>query len=143
MKKLLTILLAVALLIGMAGATYTAVSAVKTLDDLNDYTAAPGSWTSIATSTSYNYIAYDGNYNYIVGVNVTAVGTSPKFNVIHGTNPPAFRASLGNLAYSLTNNTVQWFGPLESARFLNSTGYFQFSTTNVTTGKITVLKVHK
>lgn len=130
-------------IIGTSGASYTAISAMKSLDDLNDYTFAPTEWTTLATGSNYNYVTYDGDYNYIIGVNVTAVGTFPKFNVIKGTNPPAFRAELGNLVYSLTNNKVHWFGPLESARFVNSTGYLQFSTTNVTTGTIMVLKVHK
>jgi hypothetical protein len=141
MKKILSILFALVMIVGMAGATYSAVSAVVTLDELNDYTVAPAAWTSIATSTNYNYVAYDGSYDYIIGVNVTVVGTSPTFNIEQGTNPPAFRSSIGDKSYTLTNNTVRWFGPLESARFVNSTGYLQFSTTNVTTGKIMVLKV--
>jgi hypothetical protein len=143
MKKFILFALIVSLMVGPALATYTPVSAVKTLDALNDYTFAPAAWTSIATSTNYNNILYDGSYDYIVGVNVTVVGTSPTFNVIAGTNPPAFRAGIGDLEYSLTNNSVQWFGPLESARFLNGTGYYNFGTTNVTTGKIMVLKVAK
>ncbi len=143
MKKFILFALIVSLMIGSALATYTPVAAVKTLDALNDYAFAPSAWTTLATSTNYNNILYDGAYDYIVGVNVTVIGTSPTFNVIAGTNPPAFRAGIGNLAYSLTNNTVHWFGPLESARFLNGTGYFNFGTTNVTTGKIMVLKVAK
>lgn len=143
MKKIFSILFALALIMGMAGAiTYTPITAVKTLDEPNDYTLAC-TWTTLATTTGINSVAYDGSYNYIVGVNVSVVGTSPKFNVEMGTNPPAFRSSIGDKTYSLTNNTVQWFGPLESARFVNRTGYLQFSTTNVTTGKIFVLKVKR
>lgn len=132
-------------LIGSAQATSTVIAAgaTKTLDSKNDYTLAPATWTTLATSTSQNYIAVNEKYDYIIGVNVTVVGTSPKFNVLAGTNPPAFRAGIGDLAYDLSNGTVQWFGPLETARFLNSTGYFTFSTTNVTTGKIMCLKIAK
>jgi hypothetical protein len=139
--KIFSVLLALMLLVGLSVATYTPITAVKTLDSQNDYAFAPSAWTTLATSTNYNNVLYDAGYVYIVGVNVTVVGTSPKFNVIAGSNPPAFRSGIGNKAYDLTNNTVHWFGPLESARFLNGTGYFNFGTTNVTTGKIMVLKV--
>lgn len=130
------------ILIGSASAvTYTEITAVKTLGSQNSYTLAPGAWTALATGSNVNYIVANTGYDYIVGVNVTAVGVSPKLNVKAGNNPPAFRSGLGDKAYSLTNGTVMWIGPLQSARFLNSTGYYQFTTTNVTTGTIMVLKV--
>ncbi len=139
MRNILFILFVILLaLTSMAAASYTTISAVTTLDSDNDNVLAPSAWTTLATGSNYNQLAFDGAYKYVIGVNVTAVGDSPKFNIEHG---DFFRSSIGDASYALTNNTVQYFGPLESARFLNSTGYLTFSTTNVTTGKIMVLKV--
>jgi hypothetical protein len=129
-----------ALLIGIAGATDTAITGLATLTGQNTY-GTEAYWSSAPTSTNTVYIAYDGAYDYLVAINATSVGTSPKLNILAGTNPPAFRADLGNLAISLTANRTIWVGPLESARFLNATGYLKFSTTNVTTAKMVILKV--
>jgi hypothetical protein len=60
-----------------------------------------------------------------------------------GDNPPAFRSDIGNLTISNWTdgrNEVRFIGPLESARFMNSTGYLQVSSKNLT-GKLAVLKV--
>ena len=143
MKRSISYLvLAAMLLMGMASATYSAVSSVNSLDSENDY-ATETYWGSAPTSTNYAYVVADTGYRYLVGINATSVGTSPKLNIIAGTNPPAFRASLGNYALSLTANRTLWFGPLENARFLNSSGYYQFTTTNVTTAKMVILKVKR
>ena len=145
MRKILSILLFAMLVFGMAMATDTAITAVSTLSGQNSYVTATAlaSWQAVPTSTNTAYIAYNGAYNYFVLVNTSSVGTTPKFNILAGHNPPAFRASLGNLAVSLTVNQTRLIGPLESARFLNATGYLKFSTTNVTTGKMWIVKVAK
>lgn len=45
------------------------------------------------------------------------------FSVLGGTNPPAFRGSLGNLTKTgITNGQVCWFGPFPSARHVNTSG---------------------
>lgn len=45
------------------------------------------------------------------------------FSVYGGTNPPAFRGSLGALAKTnITNGAVCYFGPFPSARFVNTSG---------------------
>jgi hypothetical protein len=139
MKKLFSIIL-LALLIGVAGATDTAITGLATLTGQNTY-GTEAYWSAAPTSTNTVYIAYDGAYDYMVAINATSVGTSPKLNILAGTNPPAFRAGIGDLAISLTANRTIWVGPLESARFLNATGYLKFSTTNVTTAKMLILKV--
>lgn len=145
MKKILSIFLFSMLMISMAMATDTAITAVSTLSGQNSYVTATAlaSWQAVPTSTNTAYIAYNGAYNYFVLVNCTSVGTTPKFNVLAGHNPPAFRSSLGNLAISLTANQTRLIGPLESARFLNETGYLKVSTTNVTTGTMWIVKVAK
>lgn len=143
MKISLILLLALSLsLIATATATDTAITAITTLTGENSYAAMPN-WQAAPTSTNTVYIAYDSLYRYFVSINVTVAGTSPKLNVLAGNNPPAWRSGIGNLSISLTNNTLKTIGPLESARFVNTTGYLKFSTTNVTTGKIWVLKVKR
>jgi hypothetical protein len=142
MRKILSLILFAMLLMGVAMATDTAITAVTTLTGENSYAAMP-TWQAAPTSTNTVYIAYDSLYRYFISINVTAVGTSPKLNIESGNNPPAWRSGIGDLAISLTNNTLMTVGPLESARFVNTTGYLKFSTTNVTTGKIWILKVKR
>lgn len=141
--KLLPIIFALMLFIGAAMATDTAITAVNTLSGENNYVTftALGSWQALPTSTSTVYLAYNSAYKYFVVLNTTSVGTTPKFNVLAGSNPPSFRSSIGNLAVPLTVNQTRLLGPLESARFVNSTGYLKFNTTNVTTGTFVVIKV--
>jgi hypothetical protein len=143
MNRILYFLLAGALLLaGMAEvqATDTALTAAGTLTGENSYVTT-AYWSAAPTSTNTKYIAYDSAYMYFVIINATTVGTSPKLNILAGNNPPAFRAEIGNLAIPLTVNRSVLCGPLESARFLNTTKYLKFSTTNVTTATMVILKV--
>ncbi len=143
MNRILYFLLASALLFaGMAEvqAIDTALTAAGTLTGENSYVTM-AYWSAAPTSTNTKYIAYDSAYMYFVIINATTVGTSPKLNILAGNNPPAFRAEIGNLAIPLTVNRSVLCGPLESARFLNTTKYLKFSTTNVTTATMAILKV--
>ena len=131
------------LAIGSASATYSAISAVSNLDDLNDYDSAPTSWTSLAGNGSINYIAWPDGYDLILMTNVTGVLATNYLSVMSGDNPPAFRSGIGNLTISGWTDggsEVRFIGPLESARFINSTGYLEISSLNLT-GKVAVLKV--
>lgn len=141
----LSVILVVLLLIGAAVATDTAITAVTTLTGQNNYQTDVkiGSWQSLPTGSNTVYIAYDGSYNYLIAVNTTSVGTTPLFNILAGNNPPSFRSGIGALAVSLTVNTPRLIGPLESARFVNTTGYLKFSTTNVTTGTFRMIKIKR
>lgn len=142
MKKILHSLLALALLVGMASATYTAISA-SSLDSDNDYARGVGTWTTLATNGSINYYAWpDGYDKLIVGFNFTSTYNSTRdyFDIMAGDNPPAFRSSIGNYSYDAPTAGVIWFGPLESARFKNETGYLQISS-GYMVGKLAILKV--
>jgi hypothetical protein len=60
-----------------------------------------------------------------------------------GDNPPAFRSDIGNMTLTMddigyTNNII--IGPLESARFINDTGYCNIGSYMID-GKMTVLKL--
>lgn len=142
MKKILSILFAVLLISGMASATYTAISAVSSLDNENDYARAPGSWTTLVGNGSVNFYEWPDGYDLILGLNFTSSynTTLDYFDIIAGDNPPAFRASIGNLSYDSPSAGVIWFGPLESARFKNSTGYLQISS-GYMVGKLAIMKV--
>jgi hypothetical protein len=143
MKKIFAFLLMLMLLTGAASATYTAISKVVSLDNENDYASAPASWDTLLGNGSVNFYAWPGGYDLILMVNVTGVKATNYLNVMAGDNPPAFRSDIGNLTISTWTdggNEVRFIGPLESARFMNSTGYLQVSSKNLT-GKLAVLKV--
>lgn len=143
MRKILYSLFAFLLMAGLASATYTAISAASSLDSDNDYVRAPASWTTLATNGSYNYYAWpDGYDTLILGFNFTSSynTTLDYFDIVAGDNPPAFRASIGNYSFDAPSAGVYWFGPLESARFKNSTGYLQVSS-GYMVGKLAILKV--
>lgn len=141
-NKLFFVLLAGMILasVMMVEAADTVITATGTLTGENTYVLS-SYWSAAPTSTNTKSVAYDSNYRYFVLINATSVGTSPKLNILAGNSPPGFRSSIGNLAVPLTVNRQIWVGPLSSARFCNSTKYFRFSTTNVTTATMAIMKV--
>ncbi len=144
-KKIISILLGLMLLFGVALATDTAITAVSSLDNENDYAVAPGAWTTLAGNGSTNYYDWPDGYDLIIGANVTGVLSTNYLSIIAGANPPAFRSGIGNLTISSWTDggsEVRWIGPLESARFMNATGYLKVSSKNLT-GKLAVLKVKR
>lgn len=147
MKKLISIFLVLLLpLMGMASAvSYTAISAVSSLDTLNDYAAAPGAWTTLQTNGSINYYAWPAGYDVLLGVNVTNTtnATCDYLTILPGTaSGGAFRSSIGNMTYNSLGTKVYWFGPLESARFQNATGYLQV-TAGYYAGEVAIIKVRR
>ena len=137
------ILFALLLSIGLSSATYTAISTYTTIDSANDYAAMPGSWTTLAGNGSINYIALPEGYHVFFIANVTGVLSTNYLSIMSGDNPPAFRSGIGNLTISGWTDgasEVRLIGPIESARFANSTGYIRVSSKNLT-GKIMAIKV--
>ena len=131
------------LLVGAASATYTVISKVVSLDNENDYASAPASWDTLLGNGSVNFYDWPDGYDLFLMANVTGVKTKNYLSIIAGDNPPAFRSDIGNLTISTWTdggNEVRFIGPLESARFMNSTGYLQVSSRNLT-GKVAILKV--
>jgi hypothetical protein len=137
-------IVALLLLVGANAVTYTAITAVSSLDSENDFARAPGSWNTLLSNGSINYYDWPDGYDVlIVGFNFTSSynTTLDYFDIIAGDNPPAFRASIGNYSFDApTPAGVYWFGPLESARFKNSTGYLQISS-GYMVGKLAIMKV--
>lgn len=126
-------------------ATDTAITSVVTMTGENSYGSwlSQSAWNALPTGSNTKYVAMNTGYDYFVLWNTSSVGTSPKLNILAGDNPPAFRSNIGNLILSITNASPGIVGPLESARFMNRTGYLKISTTNVTTGVVAVLKVRR
>jgi hypothetical protein len=91
-----------------------------------------------------NYAAWPQYGNIYLMVNITDAGDvlndTPNFTIVKGDNPPSFRSGLGDLNISITGNGVYVVGPLESARFLNQTGYLRAYGTNITAGTITLIE---
>jgi hypothetical protein len=146
MRKIFLTLLMLVLLFGVASATYTTMTPVS-LNDPNDWDRMTAAWTAIAGNGSTCNFAVDGTYDYFLLVNVTSWDvTDPTvdvLNIMAGDNPPAFRSGIGNMTLTMDDmlgaGTVI-VGPLESARFMNSTGYINIGSYMVT-GKMTVLEV--
>ena len=74
-------------------------------------------------------------------VNITDAGDvlndTPSFTIMKG---DYFTSGLGDLNISVTGNGVYIVGPLESARFLTTSGYLKAYGTNITAGTITLLE---
>ena len=146
MKKIFAFLLMLMLLAGAASATYTTMTPVS-MDGQNDWGRMTAAWTTILGNGSTCNFAVDGVSKYLLLVNITSWDVTDKsvdvLNVMAGDNPPAFRSDIGNLTLTMNNmigaGTVI-VGPLESARFMNSTGYINIGSYMVT-GKMTVVKV--
>ena len=130
------------LLTGAASATYTAISKVVSLDNENDYASAPASWDTLLGNGSVNYYAWPEGYDLIIGLNCTSFSNTSVdyFSIMAGDGAHAFRSSIGNLTLTDRVAGVTWIGPLESARFMNTTGYLEISSGYIT-GKVAVLKV--
>lgn len=146
MRKIFLTLLMLVLLFGVASAAYTTMTPVS-LTDPNDWSRMTAAWTTILGNGSTCNFAVDGAYDYFLLVNVTSWDvTDPTvdvLNIMAGDNPPAFRSGIGNMTLTMDDmlgaGTVI-VGPLESARFMNSTGYINIGSYMVT-GKMTVLEV--
>jgi len=138
MKKILSILFVLLMLGMMADAvTYTTITGTTTA---GTYTAAPASWVTLQGNGSIDNLLWPDGYDVLIGVNVTGSKTTNFISIIAGDNPPAFRSAIGNLTYTTPGLGVKWFGPLESARFKNTTGYLRVGSKNLT-GTVSFIKV--
>lgn len=129
------------LLVAPVLGAYTAISSYSTMAT-NTATRAPASWTSVGVNGSINYFAWPNGYDIILLFNCTYLGSGGYFSIMKGDNPPAFRSGIGNLTITPTAVGNHRIGPLESARFKNSTGYLQVSG-NKLQGTISVINVPK
>jgi hypothetical protein len=69
-------------------------------------------------------------------------GTDRIITIKAGDNPPALGAGLGDLAVTVAATTgVQWLGPFESGRFLQSDGTMEIDVVASHTGTITAFRV--
>ena len=95
-----------------------------------------------------SYLRWPGDWKYdlILIANVTSVSdidnTSPHITIKHGDNPPAFRSGIGDLNITTDANGTYFVGPLESARFKNTTGYLKVYGTNLT-GTVSAMEVKR
>jgi hypothetical protein len=95
-----------------------------------------------------NYLLWPGDRrcDLILIANVTSVSdidnTSPHITIKHGDNPPAFRSGIGDLDITTEAVGNYFIGPLESARFKNTTGYLEVYGTNLT-GTISAVEVKR
>lgn len=64
---------------------------------------------------------------------VVCGATGGNFVVLTGDNPPALAAGQGSLTETFTANEVNFVGPVESGRFLQSDGSMEFTCTQAMT----------
>jgi hypothetical protein len=145
MKKFILFALLLALTLGTAMASYTTLTAIAPTENAASRFPAPATaWATLQGNGSICNFAMGGGYQYIVLVNVTSFeNNNPTLryvNIMAGDNPPAFRSDIGNLTKTSETVGLHYFGPLESARFKNATGYCEIGSKNLT-GTIAVLKI--
>jgi hypothetical protein len=70
-----------------------------------------------------------------------SAGSAKNVIIRAGVNPPAFRASIGDLTVSVNTSATAYIGPLESARFAQSDGSISIDFASGFTGTITAFVV--
>ncbi|MEU6858832.1 hypothetical protein AB0B28_08165 [Glycomyces sp. NPDC046736] len=106
----------------------------------NGSTLQPAGTTLVAAPTNDMEIVRARPELTVLRVENTHESNALTFTVVAGENPPALAAGQGNLAVSVAAETVRYFGPFESGRFLQNDGTLRF-TSSTTSGTVTALKV--
>ncbi|MDX2566081.1 hypothetical protein PV413_19610 [Streptomyces scabiei] len=100
----------------------------------------PAGTTLVAAPTNDMQLANAEPEKTVLRVSNTDDDTALTFTVKAGDHPPALAAGQGDLAVTVAFGTVQFIGPFESGRFVQSDGSMMF-TSSTTTGTVTALKV--
>jgi hypothetical protein len=132
LKEIFIFALVAALVAPLAVGVRTEINATSLV--MNGEPVAVATATAL-DSTNNHTIAWEEGLVLRV-VESGGVEGNTQITVKAGDNPPAFRASLGDLVVNITNATSETLiGPFESARFINQTGYLLVNT-NTTDGTI-------
>ncbi len=106
----------------------------------NDNVTQPAGTTLVAAPTNDMQLANAFPELTVLRVTNTDDDTNLTFTVKAGDHPPALAAGQGDLAVTVAFGTVEFIGPFESGRFVQSDGSMMF-TSSTTTGAVTVFKV--
>lgn len=100
----------------------------------------PAGTTLVAAPTNDMQLADAFPELTVLRVSNTDAGTDLDITVKAGDSPPALAAGQGDLVVTVAFGTVQFIGPFESGRFVQSDGSMMIES-ETTTGAITVLRV--
>jgi hypothetical protein len=100
----------------------------------------PAGTTLVAAPTNNMQLANAFPELTVLRVSNTDDDTALTLTVKAGDHPPALAAGQGDLAVTVAFGTVQFIGPFESGRFVQSDGSMLIESTT-TTGTITAFKV--
>lgn len=106
----------------------------------NSHLAQPAGTALVAAPTNNMKIADAEPELTVLRVSNTDDDTNLDLTVKAGDMPPALGAGLGDLVVEVAFGTVEFIGPFESGRFLQSDGSMLIEA-ETTTGAITVLRV--
>lgn len=106
----------------------------------NDNLTQPAGTTLVAAPTNNMQLANAFPELTLLRVTNTDDDTALTFTVKAGDYPPALAAGQGDLTVSVAFGTVEFIGPFESGRFVQSDGSMLFESTT-TTGAVTVLRI--
>lgn len=109
-----------------------------TVDDLSVSAAIAGTGVNIDTTNNHS-ITTDYPGDVVVLVDHTG-STDGVLTVKAGTNPPAFRAGVGDLAITCVAGETRYF-MIESARFMQSDGTIHLDAATFDAGKIFAFRV--
>lgn len=70
-------------------------------------------------------------------------GTAKTVTIVAGDYPPALASGQGNLTVSVAASGIQWLGPFESGRFMQSDGTLHVDLESGFTGSLTAFLVPK
>lgn len=106
----------------------------------NSNLTQPTGTTLVAAPTNNMQLAAAKPELTVLRVSNTDDDTELTFTVKAGDMPPAIAAGQGDLDVTVAFGTVEFIGPFESGRFLQSDGSMIFESTT-TTGAVTALRV--
>lgn len=106
----------------------------------NDNLTQPAGTALVAAPTNDMQLADAFPELTVLRVTNTDDADALTFTVKAGDHPPALAAGQGDLAVTVAFGTVEFIGPFESGRFVQSDGSMMF-TSSATTGAVTALKV--
>lgn len=103
--------------------TNATVITVRELDPASPTATPTPDTLDTGTSAVTLYADLDGDMETtILAIKNTDDDTAMTVEILAGDNPPAQRASLGNLSQSVAFGVTRYFGPFESARFAQDDG---------------------
>jgi hypothetical protein len=119
---------------------------VTTLSSAKDATLSPTALPTgdaIAPTTGHNVAAaFSGKDELFIYVDHTTASTKV-LTVRAGANPPAIRAGIGDLTFTLAASTKYFLGPFEASQFAQADGSLNLDFATSATGTLYAIKIKR